>query len=80
MRTRIFFAKGRVTYGATHEPKPAKRTLLHGAKSKHNLNPAYTFDNFIIGPNNEFAHAAAAARLKRYPEPIILFLYMEELV
>ena len=46
------------------EPKPTKRTRLHGAKSKHNLNPAYTFDNFIIGPNNEFAHAAAAAAAK----------------
>jgi len=25
------------------------------------LNPSYTFDNFIIGPSNNFAHAAAVA-------------------
>ena len=30
-------------------------------KSKNNLNPAYTFDSFVIGENNQFAHAAAMA-------------------
>ncbi|MDO8574698.1 MAG: chromosomal replication initiator protein DnaA [bacterium] len=29
-----------------------------------NLNPRYTFDNFVVGPSNELAHAAASAIVK----------------
>jgi chromosomal replication initiator protein len=30
-----------------------------------NLNPKYTFDNFVVGPFNELAHAASQAIIKR---------------
>lgn len=32
--------------------------------SETNLNPRYTFDNFIVGPSNELAHAASLAVTK----------------
>ncbi len=30
-------------------------------KPNHNLNPNYTFDSFVVGASNQFAHAAAMA-------------------
>jgi len=30
-------------------------------KPDHNLNPNYTFDSYVVGPANQFAHAAAMA-------------------
>ena len=31
------------------------------ARPSHNLNPNYTFDSFVVGASNQFAHAAALA-------------------
>ncbi len=33
----------------------------HSSASKTNLNKNYTFDAFVVGPSNQFAHAAAVA-------------------
>ena len=40
-----------------HTPEDVNEELLR----KANLNPKYTFDNFVVGPNNNLAHAAAVA-------------------
>jgi len=37
----------------------------HSISKEDNLNPRYTFDNFVIGPFNELAHAASQAIIKQ---------------
>jgi len=45
------------------EPTPAKSPIEQPAarRSDSRLNPKYSFDNFVIGGSNRFAHAAAVA-------------------
>ena len=60
----------------THKTEDEIKEILEGKKSKaaepsidednpyreeYYLNPKFNFDNFIIGPNNEYAHAVALA-------------------
>jgi len=40
---------------------PIDRRSKHGALLNPNLNPHYTFENFVVGSCNQFAHAAASA-------------------
>lgn len=43
---------------------PEERRLKHGVLLNPNLNPQYTFENFIVGTCNQFSHAAALAVAK----------------
>ena len=45
-----------------------------------NLNPKYTFDTFVVGSNNKFAHAASLAVAESPGEITIPSFYMEALV
>ena len=40
---------------------PDERRTRHGMLLNPNLNPNYTFENFVVGSCNQFAHAACTA-------------------
>jgi chromosomal replication initiator protein len=42
-------------------PAPGSPATLPPAENRKNLNPKYIFENFVVGPNNNLAHAAAMA-------------------
>ena len=48
-------------------------------KALQNLNPNYTFDTFVVGNNNNLAHAASLAVAESPGRYTILSLFMEEL-
>lgn len=55
-----------VDYSLAGEPQDEKkerpRSILPSRKpAETNLNKNYTFDSFVVGPSNQFAHAAAMA-------------------
>jgi len=43
---------------------PQDRRSKHGSLLNPNLNPNYTFENFVVGSCNQFGHAAATAVVK----------------
>lgn len=59
----------------TVTPPPLKELPLEASSKKDNLNPKYTFDNFIIGPFNEVAYSAAQATLRQPGTYNPLFIY-----
>ena len=62
----------RATTAAPSAEKPARR----GGPRIGNLVPRYTFENFVVGTSNEFAHAAARAVATRPGEKYNpLFIY-----
>ncbi len=44
---------------------PIERRIKSGGLLSPNLNPNYTFENFVVGSCNQFAHAAAVAVAKK---------------
>ncbi len=44
-----------------HAPMSLPSLGLGKSKPTHNLNPNYTFDSYVVGASNQFAHAAAMA-------------------
>jgi len=55
--------------------KKKKKSILNSAFSGF-VSPNYTFDNFIVGPSNQFAHAASTAVAKKPGESYNpLFIY-----
>ena len=43
------------------DASPLNKELINSAANHSNLNPNYTFDTFVVGSNNRFAHSASLA-------------------
>jgi chromosomal replication initiator protein len=59
--TRLEFLCSEPEPPATTPPAAQTQAKLDFDSSNHQLNPRYTFDSFIVGASNQFAHAAAQA-------------------
>ncbi len=58
------------------EPAPKVRRLTEEAALRWNLNPRYTFESFVVGACNQFAHAAAMSiteNLGKSYNPLFLY-------
>ena len=68
--------KEEMAFSMMHEPIGELPLAEYTVNKEDNLNPRYTFDNFVVGPFNELAYAAAQAVVKR-PGSIYnpLFIY-----
>ena len=53
---------GKVEMSSNNKELPLQEVSVN---KDDNLNPRYTFENFVIGPFNELAHAAAQAIIKK---------------
>ena len=42
-------------------PEPRRKARVSGTPPHADLNPKYRFDNFVVGPSNQLAHAASVA-------------------
>ena len=52
---------GDAEQGTESAAAPEPRRTSRPAQATPGMNPSYTFDSFIVGANNQFAHAAAQA-------------------
>ncbi len=60
----------------TSNPQSQGGYLDYTFKYKPNLNPSYTFESFVVGPSNQFCHAAALAIAETHAEQYNpLFIY-----